>query len=255
MARLGSRGRTGAAAVAGSVVGGLAVYGLFALGVLQVERVVLDGPDAEEAFIEAWQRHRSGTFVVESDWRRTIVATGATLESASKLVQEPPNRIVRQFGAVRGRLDGRPVRCSTGPGGRYECFDSTRRVPPYADDVAGEIEELQTMFTAGARTHRVHQRHDGCFVLTHVAGRADPPYGREGVLCFDDETGALTSVRRDYGRIVEESQALTVRPSVTQADFSLEEDATFTLEGDVPDLLEQLLQEREAQRARSAEED
>ncbi len=50
------------------------------------------------AFLNAWQRFRQGTFVVDLRFERTVTGKDAPLVSAGILVQQPPRRIVRAFG-------------------------------------------------------------------------------------------------------------------------------------------------------------
>jgi hypothetical protein len=131
-------------AAAGVAVGvGLAVA-LVATGALRVP-VHRDDRDASTDFLQAWSRSRQGTFVVESEFRRRL-ADGRTLFSASRLVQRPPDRIVRQFGGIDGTVNGHPIVCSTDQAGRYSCFAGSQTVAPYDQVVAREVATFRSYF-------------------------------------------------------------------------------------------------------------
>lgn len=219
------------AGLAGVVVGIVVAAALVVTGVLDRDTTTT-GDEAAEQLVAAWERHRSGTFVVESDWRRTKRSSGSTLHSATLLVQRPPDRVLRQFGAVRGQLNGSPVRCSSDPVGGYRCFASDAVAPPYEDEVADELDALRSSVLGATAIYTV--RADGdCFTLELIAPYPDPPYGRRGQLCFDPSTGALRYLRRELAEITEEQEAVAIRTEVGDADFDLSEDDDYELAGDL----------------------
>lgn len=220
----------------GAIAGLAVVVLLVATGVLERDPEVVEGPEAAEQLAVAWQRHRNGTFVVESEWRRTKTPAGGTLASATWLAQRPPDRIQRQFGAVRGRLNGEQVRCSTDPVEGYRCFPSDAPAPDHASEVRAEADALRSYAAGDRPLYAVRTAGDGCFELELLVAYPDPPYGRRARLCFDPETGALRYLRRELEGIVEEQEALVIRSQVTDADFDLAPDPAFDATGDLPEL-------------------
>ncbi len=133
-----------AGTLAGALVGCVIVGGLLASGALRIPPH-RDDRDASADFLKAWERSRTGTFVVESDFRRRL-GDGRTLYSASKLVQQPPNRIIRQFGGVDGVVNGHPVICSTDQGGHFSCFAGSGTTVGFDESVARELDTFRSYF-------------------------------------------------------------------------------------------------------------
>ena len=135
-----------AGSLAGALVGCLIVGGLFAAGALVVPRHH-DDRDASADFLQAWERSRTGSFIVESDFRRRL-GDGRTLYSASKLVQSRPNRIIRQFGGIDGVINGHPIICSTDQGGNFSCFAGSGTTVDFDESVARELDTFRSYFAA-----------------------------------------------------------------------------------------------------------
>lgn len=214
------------AGVLGVVVGVVLAAALVAAGVLEVPEG-RTGDAAAEELVEAWRRHRYGTFVVESDWRRTMTGSGETMISATRLAQRPPDRVLRQFGAVRGQIGGAPVRCSTDPSGEYRCFASGARAPDYDVDVDAELEALRSAVLGEHAIYRTTADGDGCFRLEQTEPYPDPPYGHHATMCFDRRTGAMRYLRRELERAVEEQEAVSIRADVRDRDFDLAVDPDY----------------------------
>lgn len=220
--------------VIGVVVGLVVVVVLVATGVLERDDAGDDEP-AIDQLAEAWRRHRTGTFVVESEWRRTKQADGRSMVSATLLAQRPPDRIQRQFGAVRGQLNGEQVRCSTDPVEGYRCFPSAAPAPDYLAEVDEEVAALRSYATGARPLYAVRATEDGCFELELLVAYPDPPYGRRGELCFDEASGALRYLRRELDGITEEQEAVAIRTEVVDADFDLSADPDYEATGDLPE--------------------
>ncbi|MCU0267010.1 MAG: hypothetical protein MUF83_00035 [Acidimicrobiales bacterium] len=214
--------------VAGVAVGLVATATLVAGGVLELP----DEPDDRDAsadFLAAWERSRDVTYAAEGEFAR-VLPGGDTLASATFTAQRPPDRISRSLGSVDGRLDDRPVICSTDESGAFSCVTGERVLPSYEEEVAGELDNLRAMFSGTEPAlYRVRfGEQDGCFELTQQIVYPDPDYGRFAVFCFDPTTGVRTYVERHLtGGVVETEQALAVRVDVTANDFSLEDDPRF----------------------------
>lgn len=225
------------ATVAGLVVGTAIAAGLIAGGALRVP-VERDYTDASAEFLAAWERGRTGTFVVVSEFRRTL-ADGRTLFSSSELVQRPPDRVVRQFGGIDGRIGGHPVVCSTDQNDNYSCVTGEATVPPFDESVRTELETFRSYFTTPdpALYQVIRAPEPDCFELIQQIAYPDPTYGRYAELCFDPATGALRSLeRRLENGVVETLDAVAIRTDVTDNDFNLDQDDAFDL---VMDLGEQ----------------
>lgn len=231
-------GRRGSltAAAAGVVVGLVAVATLLGTGVLDRAEAGLEGEAALEALEASWTRWRTSDLVVESEWRRTMDATGGTLRSATLTVHRPPDRLIRQFGAVRGVLNGVEVRCGTDPDGGYRCFASSRPAPSLDEVVADELEAWRSYVTGPRPLYELTGDGRGCFDLVQVGPYPDPPYGRAARLCFDPDSGALRYLRRQLDQAVEEQEALSIRTEVTDADLATGEEEGFGPTFDGPGL-------------------
>ena len=222
------------AALAGIVVGSVIAVVLVAGGALRVP-VERDWSDASADFLTAWERSRSGTFVVESEFRRTL-ADGRTLFSSSQLVQRPPDRILRQFGGIDGQIGGHPVICSTDLTDNFSCITGSMTVAPFDESLHEQVETFRSYFTTpDPPLYRVIRApEDGCFELIQQIVYPDPVYGRYAKFCFDAATGAMTTFeRRLEGGVVEILEAFEVRTEVTGNDFSLEQDDDFDLRMDL----------------------
>jgi hypothetical protein len=206
------------AAAAGVLVGGGVAAALVATGALRVPTA--SDTSARQDFVAAYERSRQGTFVVESRFRRQM-DTGAVLESGQLLVQQPPTRLVRQFGGVDGIVDGRGVVCATGPDGSFGCRagDTPR---DFAAETRREVDNLRGYVTPPAPIYRVNRDESGCFELTQVIVYPDPPFGSRARFCFDERTGAPTTVERRLDNASELLQATALRTGVTDADLALE---------------------------------
>jgi hypothetical protein len=221
-----------AGTVAGVVVGCLIASSLVATGTLKVP-VRRDTRDASADFLAAWERSRMGTFVVESDFRRTL-KDGRTLYSATLDVQRPPDHLRRQFGGISGSIGGHPIVCSTEQTGRFSCAAGSGSAPKYEDVIARELDAFRTYFTAPAPgalpLYRViHAPDGGCFELFDTGIPYPlPPYGHYSKFCFDRATGAVSMIERqlDDG-VVETTEASSIRGEVAVTDFDTSQDRAF----------------------------
>jgi hypothetical protein len=195
------------AAVAGAVVGVLvAVVVARALGPEPAP-----SPAAAAAFLDAWARHRTATYVAEGTFTRTLDGEPA-LESAVRTVQRPPDRLELQPGSATGRLGGRRVACAVEDDGSLSCRTG-ERVGPYEDAVAREVAILRDQVEGPRRVYDVTEDGD-CFVLELGAG------GERSTYCFDGATGALVRSRIERGRLADTVVMTSVRPEVTDEDLS-----------------------------------
>ena len=204
-------------AVVGALAAGLVV--VLVAGVF--DRSSDDGDDAAH-FVEAWERSRTGTFVVSADFVRTT-ADGRELRSTVEWAQRPPDRLIVQFGSAAGELEGRPIGCTTDGGGFYVCGEG--EVGGDFDEALGdELAVLRTYVEGDAPLYRVEEDPvDGaqvCFDLRLDRPIVAPPYGERARFCFDDETGAPVLVRVERVEATDLTEATEVRSEVRDADLA-----------------------------------
>jgi hypothetical protein len=200
-----------------------ALIGLVASAVLvaqwRSEPVVTRGPQAAEAFTEAWERSRLGTYYVRSEVERTT--PNGELSSELEVAQRPPDVVRRQHGALWGRQGDRTISCVADENDIVTCGPGGQVLPPFEDEVAEEMARWAAYLEGDQPLYRVSTAGDGCFDLALTQVYPSPPYGTEARFCFDEETGAMITNRivRDEG--TEVLTAVEVRADVTDADFAL----------------------------------
>jgi hypothetical protein len=212
-----------AGAVAGLVAGLLLAGGLAARDVAsndhdaRTSEAVAVRPADRDAFLAAWQRSRSGTWVVRLAFTRRSAA-GGRLDDELRIAQRPPDRlVVGPLGAVAGRLAGRSVNCGVGASGVLRC-GSGQAVGSYADEVRRDVSALRSYFV-GDRPLYSLRRDRGCFVLKLGYRYPSPPYGDRARFCFDAATGAPTrsEVHRREGTDIQ--LAVEIRTDVVPSDL------------------------------------
>jgi hypothetical protein len=176
--------------------------------------------DPVAAFLEAYERSRTATFVVEQRFTRTVPGRGE-LAYERRLVQRPPDdRLLVGGGSAEGRLDGRVVRCSTEPSGTSGCVEG----PPagsYQEEVAAEVAELEHLVGGANPPYRVEAGEPGCFALRLRLAILTPPYGDLAGFCFDGATGAPTRFEVHRSEAVDLVEALAIRAEVGAADLRI----------------------------------
>lgn len=176
--------------------------------------------DPVQAFVDAYERSRTATFVVEQRFTRTVPGRGE-LGYERRLVQRPPDdRLLVGGGSAEGRLDGRVIRCTTEPSGTSACVEG----PPagdYGEEVAAEVAELERLVGGANPAYRVEAGETGCFALQLRLAILTPPYGDLAGFCFDQPTGALTRFEIHRGEAVDLVEALAIRDEVTPADLRI----------------------------------
>ncbi|MGH2687131.1 MAG: hypothetical protein ACRDJP_16830 [Actinomycetota bacterium] len=213
-------------AAAGLVVGLVAsavMVGVGALDEPEPEPFETD-PAAVAEFLEAWERSRTGTFVVVSRFTRSVAGRSG-ISSTTTLVQEPPTRIASQLGSITGRVGDREISCTTGPDGELQCLPG-RTLPAYAEETEDELALLRRYVAAPGRDlyfvdRRTVDGRPGCFRLRLAYEIPTPPLGETAVYCFDPATGAptRTEIAREQGRDL--TEAVEIRTEVTADDLEL----------------------------------
>ena len=181
------------------------------------------GPKAATALLGTWRASRSATFVVESDFSRTL-PDGQQLQETTRLVQRPPNdRLTIGFGSASGRLGGKIYRCAAQQDGSSKCLTSVD-APDYASEVDAEVNSLAGYVDGARPLYRVIDFADSpgrCYRLDLAIDIPAPPYGRHALFCFDRATLApsLTVIERDEA--TDRTQARVIRGAVTDADLQV----------------------------------
>jgi hypothetical protein len=175
-----------------------------------------------DAFVEAWERSRTATFLTVGTYERHSEVTGATITSEDVVAQRPPRRIHRQLGGVDGRDDDRVIVCPAPPAGQEAepCRFGPSGGIGYERSVAREVAGLTSLTTGPDPLYRVVPGGPGCFDLDLL--RVDPraPFGVSASFCFDAETGAPASRRVEHeGGIVEVLTVTAITATVTDRDL------------------------------------
>ena len=183
----------------------------------------LRGDAAAQVFLDTWRDSRNATFVVDSDFTRTL-PNGQQLKDRTRTVQRPPgDRLTFGFGSASGRLNGHIYRCAATSDATSQCLQSTL-APEYRSEVDGELATLAGYVQGDRPLYRVTAFSDvpgPCFRLDLALEVPAPPYGRHALFCFDKDTRApdLTVIERDEA--TDRTQATSLRGTVTDADLDV----------------------------------
>lgn len=176
-----------------------------------------------EAFIAAWARSRTATFVTVGVYERRSTVSGASIRSEDVVAQRPPTRVHRQLGGIEGRDDDRAILCPALPAGsdaEPHCRLGAPGGPTYSESVRQEVEGLTSLLLGPDPLYRVQLGDPGCFELEQA--RTDPraPFGIAATFCFDRSTGAPAGSRvRHEGGVEETVVITTIRSTVTDRDL------------------------------------
>lgn len=186
------------------------------------DAAVEDPAASAEAFVEAWERSRTATFLTRGTYERHSEVTGATITSEDVVAQRPPRRIHRQLGGVDGRDDDRVIVCPAPPPDQEPepCRFGPAAGLGYEEDVAREVAGVRSLTTGPDPLYRVTRSDPGCFDLDLL--RVDPraPFGVAASFCFDAETGAPSARRVEHeGGIVEVLTVTSISSAVAPEDL------------------------------------
>lgn len=176
-----------------------------------------ESPEAAEAFVDAWERSRTATYLSGSLLRRTL-SSAATLELPIVIAQRPPDRVVSTGGSVQGSVGGVGQVCDEQLDGLVRCAPAGDAADHEAQ-VAAELETLRGYFGGDRPVYRVSQQGD-CFDLRLVAAIHAPPYGERARFCFDPDSGAPSLQRIERAEGTDEVTLVSVRTSVTDDDLA-----------------------------------
>lgn len=178
--------------------------------------------DPVAAFLAAYERSRTATFVVEQRFTRTT-PDGGELVREQRLVQRPPDdRMLIGGGNAEGRLGGRVVRCSTAPDGTSGCIEGPP-ARPYDEEVAAEVAALRQLVDGDRPVYEVVAGAPGCWSLHLRLAVLSPPYGETAGFCFDPETGAPSRLEIRKEEAIDVIDAIRIKAEVTAADLRPED--------------------------------
>jgi hypothetical protein len=184
------------------------------------------GESASRSFLAAWERSLLATYVVRSDFTRTL-PDGNQLRSTTTTVQQPPNtRLVTGLGSVSGRLNDKIVGCAGTPSGGAGCVTGAA-APDYRAEVDAQLRQLESYVTGPRPLYQVVDFGDApthCFRLDLAVALPSPPYGDHALFCFDRLTGApaLTEIQRPEA--TDRTIAREIRTDVRIEDLQIPED-------------------------------
>jgi hypothetical protein len=198
------------------------VAGMVAAFVIGSPSGTARGPSAAQSFLAGWERSRLATYVVQSDFVRTL-SDGQQLKSSTTTVQQPPDtRLVTGLGSVSGRLNGKVVGCAGSPDDAAGCVTGAP-APDYGGEVDAELQQLESYVTGPRPLYRVVDFGDApthCFRLDLAIALPSPPYGDHALFCFDRRTGApaLTEIHRPEAtdRTIARAISTDIRPEDLQ---------------------------------------
>ena len=182
----------------------------------------LRGAPAADAFLSTWRQSRMATFVVDSDYTRTL-PDGNQLRQPTRIVQRPPDdRLLVGLGSVAGRLNGKILRCASAPDGVSRCFTSVA-APAYTTEVDGEIAALEGYVRGDRPLYRVidfTNSADHCFRLDLALAVPSPPYGDHAMFCFNRTNFAPSLTVIERPEATDRTQAKSIRTTVSAADLN-----------------------------------
>jgi hypothetical protein len=170
-------------------------------------------------FLNAWQRFRTGTFVVNLRFERTVTGKDVPLVSDGILVQQPPRRVIRAFGNESSVLGGDAQTCELGDDASSLCSPS-HETEPYDVQVATELSIFSNYFSGDTPLYRVEAAAGNCFRLLLYRAKPLPPYGDAAQFCFDSATGAMTLFETTSSDGTDRTTAERITATVTEADFA-----------------------------------
>lgn len=174
-------------------------------------------PPAVDAFLTAWRRSLTGTYVVHQVVERRLVS-GRTFSSEVTLAQRPPDRIRVDSSGTEGRVGGRRFGCVPDGGCRFG-----GDAPSYAKDVDDEMRLLRAIVASETPLYAVTYSDvgDGCFLLTLRARVLAPPYGEDTTFCFDAASGALRTSIVHRAEATDTTTTVDLRVDVRPSDLQL----------------------------------
>ena len=191
------------------------------LGIRQLRSAPGVGQPVVERFLDAWERSRIETYIVEQQYTRSSLITKAELTGPTKIAQRPPVRLeVGYDGSVERRDDKRILQCVPGGGSRTNCAEVAAK-RSFLADVRRDLEILRSYVEGPGRLYAItgNGGTDECFSLRRLRVQPLSPYGEEATFCFDDDTGAPMSIEIREGQVVDRTITLQIIEVVTDNDL------------------------------------
>lgn len=170
------------------------------------------------AFMRAWTKFRTGTFVAELRVERTVAGLTDPLVSEGLIVQAPPARIVNGWGGQVTTVGDKEQSCALGEEDQAKCGTVATK-ESYTNEVALELSTFSQYFSGREPLYKVDRSSDDCFELTLFRSRGLPPYGDRAQFCFDSATGAFTVFETASAAGRDRVTATRISATVTPDDF------------------------------------
>lgn len=183
-------------------------------------------PGVIDSFINAYRRSLEATYAIDGEFTRTM-PDGRELRSGVLVAQRPPDHIRRQLGAVSGAIGDREINCTTDQDGEYSCAHGAAATP-YPQEVERRASVMRSYFDPSTPAiYGVSVDDGGCYELELVRAYPAPSYGVFARMCFDDASGAMSTMemRREDGSL-DVVSATTIRQP-NDLDFDLSPNAAF----------------------------
>jgi len=176
---------------------------------------------AASNFVEAWERMRLGTWVVDATYTRQTM-DGRTLNGSVYEARRPSDHLRIALGSVDATLNGRQIACGSSPEGEQACREIASIRDPRTTAIA-EIERLRRSVLGSGRYYDVATDASECFVLFPLVAVSEEQWGSGTRFCFDTPTGALrlSEIRREG--VIDITTAVSIRPDPSDADFKIAE--------------------------------
>ena len=213
--------------VAGLVIGALVAWGLgpSSEGAEELSPLVdsAEGssPEHAEAFVEAWGRSRSETYLAVSEWHR-VTDLGGEMRRNRVVAQRPPDRVMSSGDEVSGFLAGMRHQCDELEDGQVECRETEAAavtVEEFEASVDREVEIMWTYVGGNRPLYRVNRDGEECFDLRLSRAMYAPPYGQRARFCFDPQSGAPSEIRVERNEGTDTLRLVSVQTEVTDEDL------------------------------------
>lgn len=173
--------------------------------------------EAAVAFVEAWERSRTATFLTGSLLTRTTEV--GMLEIPIVVAQRPPDRVISSGRSTEGTVGGEQRVCDEQLDGLVHCGVTSTPGESFEEKVAAEVAVLRSYFEADLPLYAVAGS-GSCFDLRLTRAVHAPPFGQSARFCFDAASGApqLQRIERPEGTDV--VVLVSVRTDVTEEDLA-----------------------------------
>lgn len=197
--------------------------------------------EAAEAFMAAWERSRRAEHIVVSEWHRSTSA-GAAVTETRVFAQRLPDRIRSGAHNRSGRVGNVVYTCDRLPitAEQLDAGDATPEVECRSNELDPEAAaELDPAAMVAEEVELMRRHVEGTYPLYRVSQEANcfhlrlgrlmlvPPYGYRTTYCFDEESGAVQSLKVERAEGTDTEELRWVTTEVTDDDLVAIIEGTF----------------------------